>query len=273
MNGKLLPGGFLLGWLFLSCAAHAEIRIAIYPWQPVETMLEKYRSIANRLSVNLEEKVKLILSRDTDAFIKTLQNQSPDLVFMEPHIYLQHTSIQNYQAILSAEKTGPAYNKSAIVTSKASGITRLQDLGSHTLVLGSNRQALFDYALPVSMNRSRGLRPGKNLKILHTPSSIAALASILRTGKGATGISEQKLNQYLRDKKQLAANMKILDVSRSVPTYSIWAVRSALPEERKTKILQFILGQLSSASSIPGHNNINPTNHSRVTQDFSNIRQ
>ena len=145
-------------FLCLAGAAHAAddpLTLGVFPrLKPVE-MVTTYQPVADYLSARLGRPVRLVTSKDFDAFWQGVTSQRYDIVHYNQYHYIN--SARTYRVVAHQQEFGRKAVAGAVFVRTDSGITDLRQLRGRTIIFGGGRDAMMSYIAPRYLLQQAGL--------------------------------------------------------------------------------------------------------------------
>jgi phosphonate transport system substrate-binding protein len=242
-----------LGWLLtLSLPVTAapgpgsEPRVSehlVFGFLPIissEQLVQRFSPLTGYLSAQLGIPVRMETAPDFETFVqRTHRQQRYDILFTAPHLYYLAQHNAGYRALVRVDRPGM---KAVIVAPLRNRISTLDQLRGKRLAT-TDPMALAT-VLVKRLLMDSGLRPGRDLTLVATPSHNA---SLLSSHRGATDASALILPLFRRARPEIRAAMQIVAETRSVPHMPI-AVAPWLPAASAERLQHVLLGLSGNAA-------------------------
>lgn len=251
----VLLSKILLGllWVF-SINARAELSLAIYPWKDSELTYSQFRLLSEQLASTTGERVKLVLSRDSDAFWREFMAGKFDIVLLEQHHYLKLGKTLPYELVAAAEQVQAREDRSVLVVANESKIRSIRDIQGNRLILAKDPRELASHILPLQLINTAGLKQERDFGIVYSGNPHLILSTLLRSEQPmVAGMSELTLNRLMQANSVFASKIRLLATSSSYPTFHCWTMKTTLPEETRHRIKNYFAGLSSGTDAVtPG---------------------
>jgi len=221
-----LLAGFLLTVSFPLCAeGEQSILFGVFPYLPPARLEQIYAPVAADFSEAIGHPVQLRTRPTFFQFRKELENETYDLVFIQPFDYVESAAPHGYRLISSWSQPLTAL----FVTRTDSGVETVNDLDSKIIAAPPMRAAvsvlgrltLLDYLLI----------PGGNVRLTYQNSHAACLRQVLIHKAAACITAKSPLEDF---QTYSGVNFKVVANSQPIPGPA-YAVHNRVPEQiRKT---------------------------------------
>jgi len=216
-----LLSGFLLAASFPLYADNARpILFGVFPYLPPARLEQLYAPVAADLSEAIDHPVQLRTRPTFLQFRKELENETYDLIFIQPFAYVETAFPHGYRSISHPSKPLTA----EFVTRTDSPVTTLADLNNEVIAAPPIRAAVS--LLGNQTLREQQLIPGKNIRIIYQNSHAACLRQVLIRKAVACITAESPLKIF---QAQSGVNFRILASSQPIPG-SVYAVHDRISD-------------------------------------------
>ncbi len=246
MNKNKLVGVLFLVGLVGPIQALAEVTLGVFPRRPVAMTHKAFKPLAEKLSQELGEPVKLVVPKNFKEFWKGVKSKQFDLVHYNQYHYIKSHAEQGYQVIVANEEFGNKQIAGSLVVRSDSGINRIDDLRGKTILFGGGKKAMGSYIAPTAILKKAGLTAGSDYQVKFAKNPPGAVIGVYNQASDAAGSGNVILRIKAVTKKIDASQMKILAESESF-THLPWAVSSNVSQAKAKKIANVMTGLKSSA--------------------------
>lgn len=217
-----------------------ELTMGVFPREPGTTSLLAFSPLARHLGEKLGLSVRLVLSKDYDAFLKKLDQGTFDLVHLNHAHYIRSRSAGAYQVVGVNQEFGSNALRAAIYVRKDSSAASVADLRGKTIIFGGDRTAFIAYQAGQKLLRDHGLSPAdyRERTSINPPSAVIALA---RGQADAAVAGDGLLLRPLVRQAVDVDSVRILAVSEPYPGLP-WAVKRTLPGVLREAVARTLLG-------------------------------
>ncbi len=240
MNKKLALIPLCAGLLFSSYQAVADINMGIFPRRPVAATHKAFKPLAEKLSIELGEKVNLIVPKNFAAFWDGVSQNKFDLVHYNQFHYIKSHKEHNYRVIACNEEFGSTRIAGALAVRNDSGINSIEDLKGKTILFGGGKKAMGSYIAPTSILKKAGLVEGTDYQVKFAKNPPSAVIGVFNKAADASGTGNVILKIQGVKKKIDTSQMKIIAQSDEF-IHLPWAVKGDMPEEKVEKIQTFMI--------------------------------
>ncbi len=240
-----------LGLCLLTTAipAIADITMGVFPRRPVAKTHKLFKPLAEKLSKELGEPVKLVVAKDFKAFWKGVKNRQYDLVHYNQYHYLLSHKNQGYKVIAVNEEFGSNRIAGALSVRKDSGINSVADLKGKTILFGGGKKAMGSYIAPTAILMQAGLKAGDDYTVRFAKNPPSAVIGVYNKAADAAGSGNVILRVKGVKKKIDVNQMKIL--AESEPFIHLpWAVKGDMPADKAAKIQQIMTSLKGSDDAV-----------------------
>lgn len=245
-------------------AAGGRLIFGFLPILSTRKLVRRFAPLADYLSVKLGRPVKFETARGYAEFARrTNVDRRYDILFTAPHFYYIAQRQAGYQVVARVDAPKMV---AIIVASRSGQIKTLSDLRSHKIAV-PDRLSLGALLIKHHLIQA-GLRPGKDVELISTPSHNAALVSAYKGVVDAAGLM---VPPYRRASKQVRNQLQIIDRTRGTPHMPI-SVAARLSSIDKARIKKILLDmkqaedgkQLLKRMSWPGFVAIKPSEYDQM---------
>ncbi|MEO6410295.1 MAG: putative selenate ABC transporter substrate-binding protein [Burkholderiaceae bacterium] len=236
-RSTLLRGLLAVAVLGVAAIANAQqvLRVTAIPDESPTELARKFAPLGKYLESRLGMKVEWTPVTDYAAAVEALVNRKIDLAWFGGFTFVQASVRSGGKVIPLVQREEDASFKSVFITSKGSGITRLEDLKGKTLSFGS-QSSTSGHLMPRSFLLAAKIDPDRDLKRVSFSGAHDATIAAVASGKvdaGALNISVW--NKFLEDKKVDPAEVVVFYTTPSYYDYN-WSVHADTPAALREKI-------------------------------------
>lgn len=242
---RLMAVVFLgISTVLTSTAALADINMGVFPRRPVAKTHKFFKPLAEKLSKELGEPVKLIVEKNFKTFWKAVNSKKYDLVHYNQYHYLLSHKKNGYKVIAVNEEFNSKNIAGSLSVRTDSGINSVADLKGKTILFGGGKKAMGSYIAPTAALKKAGLVAGKDYTVKFSKNPPSAVIGVFNKAADAAGAGNVILKVKGVTKKIDVSQMKI--VAESEPFIHLpWAVKGDLPQAKADKI-QAVMTSLKS---------------------------
>lgn len=228
--------------------ARADLLMGVFPRRPVSVTHKLFKPLAAKLSQELGEPVKLVVSKDFKSFWKGVKSGKFDIVHYNQYHYLLSKPL-GYEVFAVNKEFGNKTIAGALSVRKDSGIDKVQDLKGKTVLFGGGKKAMGSYIAPTYVLQHAGLEAGKDYTVKFAKNPPSAVIAVYNKAADAAGSGNVVLKIKGVQKKIDTSKMKIL--AESEPFIQLpWAVKSTLPADTRTRVQQVMTSLKKTDPSI-----------------------
>ena len=250
MNNKLLPTVTILSTMLLtSTAALADLTMGVFPRRPVAKTHKFFKPLAEKLSQEMGEPVKLVVAKNFKEFWKGAKNGTYDLVHYNQYHYLLSHKEKGYKVIAVNEEFGSNSIAGSLSVRKDSDINSVNDLKGKTILFGGGKKAMGSYIAPTAALQNAGLVAGKDYTVKFSKNPPSAVIGVYNKAADAAGAGNVILKVKGVTKKIDSSQMKILVESEKF-IHLAWAVKGDMPQAKADKIQSIMTSLKSSAPAV-----------------------
>ena len=212
-------------WLlvFAVPAAHAELRFGIEPRGSAEETRSAFAPLAEYLSRELDEPVRLVIAADFTDYGRKLQNREFDITFAAPATILYSMEIKGPElAAVALDRDSGATLKGVFLVPKESPIESLAQLkGKKIAYVAKSSQG---YIVQSYTLRQAGVDPLKEVQAQFTQKLDRAVAAVLEGQADAAGVGDVVFSK-LKGKMDLSS-LRVLSTSPATPNWVVVSLRA-----------------------------------------------
>ena len=233
----------------LSCAlvsfglsGHAQqvLRVTAIPDESPTELARKFAPLGKYLEAKLGVKVEWTPVTDYAAAVETLVNKKIDLAWFGGFTFVQSSVRSDGKTLPLVQREEDAVFKSVFISSKDSGITKLEDLKGKTLSFGS-QSSTSGHLMPRSFLLAAKIDPDKDLKRVSFSGAHDATIAAVASGKVDAGaLNVSVWNKFVEDKKVDTNEVKVFFTTPAYYDYN-WTVHADMPAALREKITQAFL--------------------------------
>lgn len=180
------------------------------PILSTERLVKRFSPLVDYLSRQTQLDIRMETAPDFAEFIQRTQHaRRYDILFTAPHFFYLAEHRRGYRALVRVERSGM---RAVVVAPVNSTIHSLRDLRGHSMAT-TGPLALSTLLVRDLLVRA-GLDPDRDLRLVPTPSHIAALLS---SHQGNTQASAVMRPVFRRVRPQIKDSMRVIASSRPVP--------------------------------------------------------
>jgi phosphonate transport system substrate-binding protein len=236
---KSALGLALCGFAALS-SAQQTLRVTAIPDESPTELARKFEPLGKYLESKLGMKVEFTPVTDYAAAVETLVNKKVDLAWFGGFTFVQSSVRSGGKTIPLVQREEDAVFKSVFITSKDSGITKLEDLKGKTVSFGS-QSSTSGHLMPRSFLLAAKVDPDKDLKRVSFSGAHDATIAAVASGKVDAGaLNVSVWNKFVEDKKVDPAEVKVFFTTPSYFDYN-WTVHADMPAALREKIARAFL--------------------------------
>ena len=236
MNNKLYAiVGLSSVMLLTSTAALADLTMGVFPRRPVAKTHKFFKPLAEKLTKELGEPVKLVVAKNFKEFWKGAKAGKYDLVHYNQYHYLLSHKEKGYKVIAVNEEFNNSTIAGSLSVRKDSGINSITDLKGKTILFGGGKKAMGSYIAPTSALMKAGLVAGKDYTVKFSKNPPSAVIGVYNKAADAAGAGNVILKVKGVTKKVDVSQMKFLAESEKFIQLP-WAVKSDMPKDKVDKI-------------------------------------
>lgn len=256
-----------------SAQAVADVTLGVFPRRPVAVTHKAFKPLADHLSQQLGEPVKLVIPKNFKEFWKGVEQQKFDLVHYNQYHYIKSHKDLGYKVIVSNEEFGNKLIAGAISVRKDSGIKSVNDLKGKTILFGGGKKAMGSYIAPTAILKTAGLTAGKDYQVKFAKNPPSAVIGVYNNAASASGSGNVILKIKAVTKKVKVDDITILAESEAF-THLPWAVKASMPDEKAKKIQNIMVNLKNSDAGKAILKSAKVTGFYSVSDaDFSKVRE
>jgi phosphonate transport system substrate-binding protein len=236
---KTTLGLAMCGFAALS-SAQQTLRVTAIPDESPTELARKFEPLGKYLESKLGMKVEFTPVTDYAAAVETLVNKKVDLAWFGGFTFVQSSVRSSGKTMPLVQREEDAVFKSVFITSKDSGISKLEDLKGKTLSFGS-QSSTSGHLMPRSFLLAAKIDPDKDLKRVSFSGAHDATIAAVASGKVDAGaLNVSVWNKFVEDKKVDPAEVKVFFTTPAYFDYN-WTVHADMPAALREKITRAFL--------------------------------
>ena len=236
---KSLMACALMGFAVISHSQQV-LRVTAIPDESPTELARKFEPLGKYLESKLGMKVEFTPVTDYAAAVETLVNKKIDLAWFGGFTFVQSSVRSNGKTIPLVQREEDAVFKSVFITSKDSGINKLDDLKGKTLSFGS-QSSTSGHLMPRSFLLAAKVDPDKDLKRISFSGAHDATIAAVASGKVDAGaLNVSVWNKFVEDKKVDPAEVRVFYTTPAYFDYN-WTVHADMPAALREKITRAFL--------------------------------
>ena len=251
-----------------SVASAAELKMAIFPRRPPAATMKMFKPLAKKLSQELGNPVKLVISKDFPTFWKGVASKKFDIVHFGPYHLLLAEKKFGFSPLVQNEEFNSNTLTAVIWARKDSGIKDAAGLKGKKIIFGGGKKALFAYIAPTYILRKAGLKQG-DYKEQVAKNPFGAVIGAYRKAGDAGCASSITLNMPNMKGKVKAAEMANVGEVGPLPQL-VWATGEKVDAATKEKLKSIFLGLKAASPKLLKQMKV--TNFSEIT-DYTLLKE
>ena len=221
-------------------SAQQTLRVTAIPDESPTELARKFEPLGKYLESKLGMKVEFTSVTDYAAAVETLVNKKVDLAWFGGFTFVQSSVRSGGKTIPLVQREEDTAFKSVFITSKDSGITKLEDLKGKTLSFGS-QSSTSGHLMPRSFLLAAKVDPDKDLKRVSFSGAHDATIAAVASGKVDAGaLNVSVWNKFVEEKKVDPAEVKVFFTTPAYFDYN-WTVHADMPAALREKIARAFL--------------------------------
>jgi phosphonate transport system substrate-binding protein len=221
-------------------SAQQTLRVTAIPDESPTELARKFEPLGKYLESKLGMKVEFTPVTDYAAAVETLVNKKVDLAWFGGFTFVQSSVRSAGKTIPLVQREEDTVFKSVFITSKDSGIAKLEDLKGKTLSFGS-QSSTSGHLMPRSFLLAAKVDPDKDLKRISFSGAHDATIAAVASGKVDAGaLNVSVWNKFVEDKKVDPAEVKVFYTTPAYFDYN-WTVHADMPAALREKIARAFL--------------------------------
>ena len=221
-------------------SAQQTLRVTAIPDESPTELARKFEPLGKYLESKLGMKVEFTPVTDYAAAVETLVNKKVDLAWFGGFTFVQSSVRSGGKTIPLVQREEDTAFKSVFITSKDSGITKLEDLKGKTLSFGS-QSSTSGHLMPRSFLLAAKVDPDKDLKRVSFSGAHDATIAAVASGKVDAGaLNVSVWNKFVEEKKVDPAEVKVFFTTPAYFDYN-WTVHADMPAALREKIARAFL--------------------------------
>lgn len=219
--------------------AEDAVVVGVFPRRNPSEMIRMFTPLADYLSRELKQPVKLETAPDFTSFWEAVSANRYQLVHYNQYHYVRARSQLGHVLLAINEENGKSSLSGIVMTRVDSGIRTLADLRGRTIVFGGNKQAMNSYITPTYLLRQAGLKAGDyREEFAVNPPNVALGVFYKRALAGGIGDILYD-TPFLHEQIDVS---KLVTLAKSPPVpHLVWAVRSDVPVPLRQRMQQALL--------------------------------
>ena len=225
-----------------AAVSHSQqvLRVTAIPDESPTELARKFEPLGKYLESKLGMKVEFTPVTDYAAAVETLVNKKIDLAWFGGFTFVQSSVRSNGKTIPLVQREEDTVFKSVFITSKDSGISKLEDLKGKTLSFGS-QSSTSGHLMPRSFLLAAKIDPDKDLKRVSFSGAHDATIAAVASGKVDAGaLNVSVWNKFVEDKKVDTNEVKVFYTTPAYFDYN-WTVHADMPAALRDKIARAFL--------------------------------
>ena len=232
--------GLVLCGVAAISAAQQTLRVTAIPDESPTELARKFEPLGKYLESKLGMKVEFTPVTDYAAAVETLVNKKVDLAWFGGFTFVQSSVRSGGKTIPLVQREEDTVFKSVFITSKDSGIAKLEDLKGKTLSFGS-QSSTSGHLMPRSFLLAAKIDPDKDLKRVSFSGAHDATIAAVASGKVDAGaLNVSVWNKFVEDKKVDPTEVKVFFTTPAYFDYN-WTVHADMPAALREKIARAFL--------------------------------
>lgn len=221
-------------------SAQQTLRVTAIPDESPTELARKFEPLGKYLESRLGMKVEFTPVTDYAAAVETLVNKKVDLAWFGGFTFVQSSVRSGGKTVPLVQREEDTVFKSVFITSKDSGITKLEDLKGKTLSFGS-QSSTSGHLMPRSFLLTAKVDPDKDLKRVSFSGAHDATIAAVASGKVDAGaLNVSVWNKFVEDKKVDPAEVRVFYTTPAYFDYN-WTVHADMPAALREKITRAFL--------------------------------
>lgn len=233
-------------WANDEAISQPVLTMGIFPRRNAKATMKLFRPLAEYLSQQLGQEVRLVTAKNFKTFWQGVEQQKYDLVHYNQYHYIISHQKYGYRVILKNEEFGEATIAGSLIVRKDSEIHQVADLKGKKIVFGGGPKAMQSYIVATYLLRQGGLQAG-DYEEAFAKNPPNAILSAFYGQAAAAGSGDKVLNLTVVQQQVDTEQLKILIKGEQLP-HLPWAVKASLTTELSEKI-QTLLSQLNESAS------------------------
>ncbi len=227
--------------LFGTAQAVADITMGIFPRRAVSATHQAFKPLADYLSAQLGEPVKLVVPKDFATFWQGVESGQFDLVHYNQYHYLLSHKNFGYRVIAANEEEGQRTIAGALSVRTDSGINSVEELKGRKILFGGGKKAMGSYIAPTAILKEHGLSEGSDYTADFAKNPPSAAIAVYNKAADAAGTGDIILQLGVVQKNIDVSQMRILATGKPYVQLP-WAVSSKMDEAKAQKIQAAMTG-------------------------------
>ncbi len=214
--------------------AQADLILGVHPYLDAETIIDRFRPLAEYLSMELDTDVEVRVGRNYESHMRAVGQDKIDIAFLGPATYINLVNEYGQKPLLARLQ---ANNKSTfhghIVVREDSHLTDLKDLKNHHFAFG-DKNSTMSSLVPRAMLQRNGIALKQLAGYRHLKGHRNVAFAVL-AGDADAGAIKAEVYQQFHDKglKSLAQTPEISE--------HVFVTRSNMPAALQAQIRDILL--------------------------------
>ncbi len=241
MNPIPLKTATAAALLLFASSTLADITLGVFPRFAATATHTAFKPLADYLSQQLGEPVKLVTAKDFPSFWKGVEAKEYDLVHFNQYHYVKSYKTLGYRAIVANEEAGKRTIGGALVVHNDSNIKSVADLKGKKLLFVGDKQAMNSYVAQTALLKAAGLQEGTDYTIKFAKNPPSAAVGVFNREADAAGIGSTILNHPTVTSQIDVTKLSVL--AKSEPFVQLpWAVGERIADDKAKKIQELMVG-------------------------------
>ncbi len=224
--------------LLTGMEVQADLIMGVFPRRPVAVTVSMFNPLAEVLSEELGEPVKVVVKKDFKAFWEGVVHKEFDLVHFNQYHYLLGKKVSGYKVIAVNEEFGSSRIAGALTVRKDAGIQSISDLKGRKIVFGGGPKAMGSYIAPTAILKEAGL-DGSDYVTEFAKNPPSAVMAVYNNACDAAGSGDVILQIKIVQEKVNTDDLTILAKSKEYVQLP-WAVRGDMEPDRAQEIQRIL---------------------------------
>lgn len=241
----------LLILVLVSSVTHAELRLGIEPRGSAAETQQAFAPLAEYLTRELQEPIRLIISDDFTDYDKRLQNREFDVAFAAPATILYSVDVTGAElTAVALDRDSGATLKGVFLVPKDAQIESLAQLkGKRIAYVAKSSQG---YIVQSHTLRLAGIDPEKDIQAQFTQKLDRAVAAVIEGKADAAGVGDVVFSK-LKGKMDLTS-LRVLSTSPATPNWVMVSLRPDKSPRIMHALLKLEAGSPLAASALAPSN-------------------
>lgn len=208
-----------------------ELVFGVFPYLAPRIIERIYSPIGQAFSEKLNQEVQFLTASSYKKFMRNLDKQMYDIVFVQPFDYVEIADKYGYKPLAVRNEKLPA----VLVVAQGSKIKTVGDLRGKTIGLPP-KVAAISYLVKRHL-RENGLVIGKDVKIKHFRSHFSCMHNVLIESVAACGTAPPAVRVF---QSKMKRKLRIFSKTEGISN-SLFAVHPRVSKEKVTKLKEMII--------------------------------